>query len=169
MCWQCDFKRHTTSTCATSMFLRHLCCTGSCKTPGSQESAGQHPARAGAGTSARTELPGQGSQPGEGCRSTKLTGQHGILYQYSAATWEWLARGHRGSAEGSDACAQAQAVAHKQAHMEAQSHAQHLTAKAQRHAQARMQAAAHVYHLKRAVQIGACLAHLCFCALHADR
>ena len=64
---------------------------------------------------------------------------------------------------------QAQAVAHKQAHMEAQSHAQHLTAKAQRHAQARMQAAAHVYHLKRAVQIGACLTHLFPCALHTNQ
>lgn len=51
-------------------------------------------------------------------------------------------------------CSQAQAVAHKQAHMEAQSHAQHLAAKAQRHAQARMEAAAQVHHLKRVVQIG---------------
>ncbi len=49
---------------------------------------------------------------------------------------------------------QAQAVAHKQAHMEAQSHAQQLAAKAQRHAQARMEAAAQVHHLKRVVQMG---------------
>ena len=49
---------------------------------------------------------------------------------------------------------QAQAVAHKQANMEAQSHAQQLAAKAQRHAQARMEAAAQVHHLKRVVQMG---------------
>lgn len=45
-------------------------------------------------------------------------------------------------------------MAHKQAHMEAQSHAQQLAAKAQRHAQARMEAAAQVHHLKRVVHMG---------------
>lgn len=58
-------------------------------------------------------------------------------------------------------CSQAQAVAHKQAHMEAQLHAQHLAAKAQRHEQARMEAAAQVHHLKRVVQMGV---HLMLCS-----
>ena len=60
-------------------------------------------------------------------------------------------------------CIQAQAVAHKQAHMEAQSHAQHFAAKAQRHAQARMEAAAQAQHLKRVVQMG--VFTICFLSL----